>query len=108
MTNYGTSCFLQILNDDPVPLDNRKDEMWKKRIARAELKKQLFMQQLSANQSSVKHDHTYINDSHSPIPPQEIFAGETKVNVQQKLLDDLYTHHVSINATAIQELESST
>ena len=82
--------------------------MRKERIAQAELKKQLFMQQLSANQSSVKHDHTYINDSHSPIPPQEIFAGETKVNVQQKLLDDLYTHHVSINATAIRKLESST
>ena len=44
MTNYGTSCFLQILDDDPAPLDNRKDEIWKERIARAETKKKLFMQ----------------------------------------------------------------
>ena len=43
MTNYGTSCFLQILDDDPAPLDNRKDEIWKERIAQAETKKKLFM-----------------------------------------------------------------
>ena len=78
MTNYGTSCFLQILDDDPVPLDNRKDKMRKERIAWAELKKQLFMQQLSANQSSVKHDHNYINNSHSPIPPQEFLLVRQK------------------------------
>lgn len=58
MTNYGTSCFLQILDDDPAPLVQRKDEMQKERTARAEMKK-LFMQQLSASQSSVNHDHDY-------------------------------------------------
>ena len=43
MTSYGTSCFLQILDDDPAPLDDRKDEMRKERIAREEIKKKLFM-----------------------------------------------------------------
>ena len=42
MTSYGTSCFLQILDDDPAPMDNRKDEMRKERIARAEMKKTIY------------------------------------------------------------------
>ena len=59
MTHYGTSCFLQILDDDPAPPENRKDEMLKDRRARAEMKKKQFMQQLSFSQSSVRHDHGY-------------------------------------------------
>ena len=110
MTSYGTSCFLQILDDDPAPLDDRKDEMRKERIARAEMKKKLFMQQLSANQTSVKHDHNYAAARDSSTPAQEIPTGETKDGdyEQQKLIGDLYNHHVCIDATAIQELELST
>ena len=49
MTSYGTSCFLQLLDEESAPLENRKEEMWKDRIARTlEMKKQLFMQQLAA------------------------------------------------------------
>ena len=68
------------------------------------------MQQLSANQSSVKHDHDYVEVRNSSTPAQVVSAGKTKEGdyEQQKLIDDLYNHHVRINATAIQELESST
>ena len=68
MSSYGTSCFLQILDDDPAPLDDRKDEMRKERIARAEMKKKLFMQQFSANQTSVKHDYNYAAARDSSTP----------------------------------------
>ena len=78
MSSYSTSCFLQILDDDPAPLDDRKDEMRKERIACAEMKKKLFMQQLSANQTSVKHDHNYAAARDSSTPAQEIPTGETK------------------------------
>ena len=31
MTNYGTSCFVQIVDDDAAPLANRKDKMQKQK-----------------------------------------------------------------------------
>ena len=110
MTSYGTSCFLQILDDDPATLDDRKDEMRKERIARAKMKKKLFMQQVSANQTFVKHDHNYAAARNSSTPAQEIPTGEIKDGdyEQQELIGDLYNHHVCIDATAIQELELST
>ena len=33
LTSYGTSCFVQILDDELAPLENRKEEMRKERIA---------------------------------------------------------------------------
>lgn len=101
MTSYSTSCFLQILDDDPAPPNDRKDEMREERIARAEMKKKLFMQQLFTNQTSVKHDHDYAAARDSSTPAQEIPTGETKDGdyVQQKLIGDLYNHHACIDAT---------
>ena len=104
MTSYGT-CFLQILDDDPAPLDNRKDEMQKERKARAEMQKKRYMEQLSASQSSVKHDHNYALAKDFSTPTQEVPAGDYE---QQKLINDVYNHHVCIDAAAIQKLELST
>ena len=105
MTTYGTNCFLQILDDDPAPLDNRKDELQKERKARAEMQKKRYMEQLSTSQSSVKHDHNYALAKDFSTPTQEVPAGDYE---QQKLINDLYNHHVCIDAAAIQELELST
>ena len=68
------------------------------------------MQQLSANQTSVKHDHNYAAASDPSTPAQKIPTGETKDGdyEQQKLISDLYNNHVCIDATAIQKLELST
>ena len=90
-------------------MNDRKNEMREERIACAEMKK-LFMQQLFTNQTSVKHDHDYAAARDSSTPTQEIPTGETKDGdyVQQKLIGNLYKHHVCIDATAIQELELST
>lgn len=64
----------------------------------------------AANQSSVKHDHDYVKVRDSSTPTQVVSAGKTKEGdyEQQKLINDLYNHHMCINATAIRELESST
>ena len=37
LTSYGTSCFIQILDDELAPLDNQKEENREERIARAEM-----------------------------------------------------------------------
>ena len=33
ITNYGTSCFLQILDEEPAPQLSRKEELRKERLA---------------------------------------------------------------------------
>ena len=49
ISSYGTSCFLQILDEEPAPEISRR--------GRAGEQKQLFMQQLAVQQASVQHDH---------------------------------------------------
>lgn len=111
LTSYGTSCFVQILDDELAPLENRKEEMRKERIARAEMQKEQLMQHLAALQSSVLHDHDYTCKTDDPLPNQqeEIESNvHNESNIQQKLINDLYTHHVHISATGIHELETLT
>ena len=87
---------VQILDDDPTQLNNRKTKCRRKELHKKKMK-QLFMQQPSANQASVKHDHDYVNSSDFAIPPQEASAGWTNVQCKcaaQKLIDELYSHHV--------------
>jgi len=106
LTSYDTSCFIQILDDELAPLESRKEEMRKERIAQAEMKKEQLMQHLAVLQSSIIHDHDYTSKAVDPLlNPQEVI---NESSVQQKLIDDLYTHHVHINATEIHELETLT
>ena len=44
---YGTSCFLQLLDDEPAPTKNRLDELKKERLALAVTKKKKFLEDLS-------------------------------------------------------------
>ena len=68
------------------------------------MQKEQLMQHLAALQSSAVHDHDYTCKADDPLPKQIVDES----NVQQKLIDDLYTHHVYVNATRIHELEAST
>lgn len=54
--------------------------MQKDRTARAEMKKQLFMQQLATKQSSVKHEHDYVLVRGDPVPLQQGCTSERRVN----------------------------
>ena len=107
LTSYGTSCFIQILDDELAPLDNRKEEIREERIARAEMQKKKLMQHLAALQSCVLHDHDYASKDDDPLPKQQE-ESVSELNVQQKVIDDLYTNHIHISATTINELETST
>ena len=59
------------------------------------MQKEQLMQHLVALESSVLHDHDYICKADDPLPnQQEEIVKES--NVQQKLIDDLYTHHTVV------------
>lgn len=61
------------------------------------------MQQLAYRQSCVEHDHGYCSvNSSSQTKPRS--NDEYKL---KELVDDLYTHHVKIGSSSIQELEAS-
>ena len=65
------------------------------------------MQHLAALQSCVLHDHDYASKDDDPLPKQQE-ESVSELNVQQKVIDDLYTNHIHISATTINELETST
>ena len=45
---YGTSCFLQLLDDEPTPVENRLENLKQERLALAIAKKKKFQDNLSA------------------------------------------------------------
>ena len=104
ISSYGTSCFLQILDEEPAPEISRKEEMRKERLARAEEQKQLFMQQLAVQQASVQHDHDYVLNCDS-TPSKQSITCETVI---QKRADELYNQHVCVSPNSISEIEKST
>ena len=55
--NYGTSCFLQLLDDKPAPMENRLDELKKQRLTLAATKKKKFLEDLSCKPQNLNHDH---------------------------------------------------
>jgi len=59
----------------------------------------------AALQSSVIHDHDYTCNA-DPFPNQE--ENYKELNVQQRLIHDLYAYHLHVNATRISGLEAST
>jgi len=56
---YGTSCYLQLLDDEPAPPETHLDEIRKERLSRANAQKKKLLSELGAKLSHVKHDHTY-------------------------------------------------
>ncbi|XP_065884579.1 uncharacterized protein [Dysidea avara] len=104
ISSYGTSCFLQILDEEPAPEISRKEEMRKERLARAEEQKQFFMQQLAVQQTSVQHDHDYVLRCDA-APSKQCITCETVI---QKQADELYNQHVCVSPNSISEIEEST
>lgn len=63
LTRYGTSCFLQLLDEEaPSVIENRIETMKLKRqerLERAAAQRKKFLDELSALQQCVGHDHSY-------------------------------------------------
>jgi len=68
---YGTSCFLQILDEEPAPSENRQEELRELRIEQAKKKQRLYKQQLSYKQACVEHDHSYGISSNDQPPTKQ-------------------------------------
>jgi len=102
ISSYGTSCFLQILDEEPAPEISRKEELRKERLAKAEKQKQLFMQQMAVKQSNVQHDHDYwpISCGTPSSKPTEVLA--------QRRAEELYKQSVCVSPSDISEIEEIT
>ena len=105
MTSYGTSCFLQILDEEPAPQASRKEEMRKERVARAEEKKRLYLQQLAVQQASVQQDHDYGLIRCDAVPAKQCLTSEIVI---WKRADELYNYHVCVSPSSVSEIEKST
>ena len=100
---YGTSCFLQLLDDEPAPTENRLDELKKERLALAATKKN-FLEDLSCKLQNLNHDHSY-----SPLTEWLGFPQQERVSqVPKHLVDHLYQKHVSLDPEAAKHLERCT
>jgi len=92
--------FLQILDEEAAPDVSKEEELLQERIARAQKKQQLFLQQLKYKQSCVEHNHDYCSINSNPPQTQLKSGNEYKLD---GLIDDLYTHHVNIDSSTIQQ-----
>ena len=100
--SYGTSCFLQLLDEETAPSENRLDQIRKERIARAEAKKLQFQLSLLCLTKIVNHDHDYCTTT-SLI--QRKIDG---VPAPHHLVRNLYEEHVCISPTEATDLEIKT
>ena len=101
---YGTSCFIQLLDDELAPTENRLDELKKQRLALAAIKKKKFLEDLSRQLQNLNHDHNY-----SPLTEWLGFPQEEIVSqVPKHLVNDLYQQYVSLDPQAAKHLERCT
>ena len=59
LDRYRSSCYLQLLDDEPAPVENHLEEITSERITRPAMQRRMFLDKLLAKQHHVKHDHTY-------------------------------------------------
>ena len=100
-----TSGFLQLLDNEPPPLESREDTMRKERLLRAAEKKQQFLEELHIKQLHVHLDHSYASE-----PPSANVSLDIKVPVSENsyLVNELYTNHVCITRASIGDLKLQT
>ena len=104
LLQYGTSCFLQLLDDEElVPTANRTQKLRDERIARAAAKRHKFQQEVCGTVDSINCDHNYCNCS--------ITASHFQVKstpAPQHLCRSLYEKHVCIGPSRAIEIEAGT
>jgi len=98
---YGTSCFLQLFDNEPTPISsvNRLQQNREERIARAMAKSSQFQLELSKLVAAINHDHTYCSES--PATHHEIVS----IPPPQHLIRSLYEEHVCIGPSEAANVE---
>jgi len=102
---YGTCCFLQLLDNDPAPVESRTEILKQERLALAEAKKKKFQDELSSKLLSLSLDHCY---SSSVVHLGDIHYEGKKPQVSKDLVDQFFQSHVCLGIEKATELERST
>jgi len=105
LLRYGSSCFLQLLDEETAPTENRLDQIRSERIARAAHKKSQFQLSLAHLTEATNHDYNYFNSS-STVPVTH--NKNDSAPAPQHLLRNLYEKHVCIGPNETVELEIET
>ena len=109
LERYGSSCYLQLLDDEPAPAENHLEEIKSERIARTAMQRRMFLDELLAKQHHVKHDHTYTsvgNEGEGTIV-SEALKDEASV-VPSYLISQLYENQVVLNLQQAADIEMKT
>ena len=101
---YGTSCFLQLLDDEPAPAENRMEELKKERLALAAMKKKKFQDDLSTKLLHLNLDHCYGSSTEMLDDTKD----EKGLQAPKHLVNQLYKNHICIDAETATELERNT
>ena len=105
LERYSSSCYLQLLDDEPAPVDTHLDEIKKERVLKAAEQKKKLLNELAAKLDQVNHDHTYASCSRevedSTFPSNDTPSGQ--LHGMQ-----LYKSEVVIDGKQAKELEEKT
>ena len=105
LTKYGSSCFLQILDNEPAPSQNHLEEIKEERLVRAATKRKKFQEELSAQLLHIQHDHGYRCSINAPDHDD---TAELKALEHSHLAKELYESHVILCQDQIAKLEANT
>ena len=102
---YGTSCFLQLLDGEAAPAENRLEQLKRERLELAAAKKQKFKSDLSAKLLHLNSDHCYCASND--------MLGDSKddrktIPSPKHLVNQLYRCHVCLDSESKIELERNT
>jgi len=105
LTKYGSSCFMQLLDDEPSPKETHLDQIKTERLARAAAAKKKIQDEFLAQAKYVGHDHSYASTCNAVAAETECDIAEV---TQPDLVTELYTNHVMVDPEYLANLEEST
>ena len=102
LLRYGTSCFLQLFDEEPSTSDDRLQKTRNERIAKAAAKRSQFQLDIAGMTKALNHDHDYCS-----IDLTTQFEIDS-VPAPQHMVRSLYEEHVCISPREATELEMKT
>jgi len=102
LETYGSSCFLQLLDDEPAPLETHFDEIKKERLARAAAQKKRLLTE--AETVNLKSNLPVLQAAHLLYECQVVLdtkaAAELEQQTQKQATSDLWHNERKLRITA--------
>jgi len=108
LCQYGSSCFLQLLDDDAPHSENRMEKQKAERLKLATDQKKKLLDDLSTMQKLLQHDHSYSCSADDASDKSNGSAFEMSMDMRKDLVLRLYKHHVCLSPEACMQVEAST